>query len=82
MSWELSKTFEKLEQIETSALEDIKEVSPLESLENNNEFPEPLSGYNVSFEGNCTCSGDCGGEFSRNGKCHCSGNCGNNSSKG
>lgn len=82
MNLEFSKTIEKLEQIESSALEDIKEVSPLESVEKNEMYPESLNDYNVSFEGKCPCSGDCGGNFSRNGECPCSGNCGKNSSKG
>lgn len=77
MDLELTKTFEKLEQIESSAMEDTKELSPLESVENNELQPELLSEYNISFEGRCRCSGDCGGStFSRNGECRCSGNCG------
>ena len=67
MNIEFSETNEKLEQIEASALETIDE---------NEFYPESVAEYNVSFEGHCSCAGVCGGNYSNSDKCSCYGGCG------
>lgn len=76
MNIEFSETNEKLEQIEASALENITEVSPLETIDENEVYTESVAEYNVSFEGHCSCAGVCGGNYSNSDKCSCSGGCG------
>lgn len=76
MNIEFSETYGKLEQIEASALENITEVSPLETIDENEIYPESVAEYNVSFEGHCPCAGVCGGNYSNSDKCSCYGGCG------
>lgn len=71
---------EKIEKIESSALEEsMEEISPLinaTELEDISNTPDP-----VSFEGaemsTCTCTGGCGSNYSYGG-CTCTGSCGSN----
>lgn len=76
MNVEYSEANEKLEKIEASALENIAEVSPLEVIEGNEVYPEPITEYNVSFGAHCSCAGVCGGNYGNSDKCSCLGGCG------
>lgn len=76
MNIEFTETNKKLEQIESSVLENIAEVSPLETIEKNEGYPESVTEYNISFEGHCSCQGVCGGNYSNSDRCSCLGGCG------
>lgn len=78
---EYKETVEKIEQIESSSLETMDEVTPLEINEDITEMPEevpePLGEMSI-----CTCTNSCGSNYSYSGGCTCSNNCGSNYSKG
>ena len=79
MNTEFSEINEKLEKIESSSLENINDVQPLENLGETDKAIEGIQEYNISFQGSCICSGRCGSNYnSTGGKCICSGNCGSN----
>lgn len=70
------ETNEKLERIESNALENMDEIMPLEETVESNEIPESVIAPNIEMS-SCTCSGGCGSNYSYGG-CTCSGNCGSN----
>lgn len=71
---------EKLEKIESSALEDTQDIMPLEE---HNDIEElcNVSQESIMEMSTCLCSGGCGSNYS-SGDCLCSGNCGSNYHKG
>lgn len=72
---------EKLEQLETSAIENIDEIVPLEANDDTLETPENIKAPNFSsISFGCSCNGFCGGNFRYEG-CSCNGFCGSNSRK-
>lgn len=80
MSNEKFELNEKLEQLETAALENVDEVAPIESNEEKLETSECVEEPQVEMS-TCTCMNSCGSNYSR-GDCVCMNNCGNNYSKG
>ena len=70
---------EKLERLESSALENLEEVSPLEYSEEYSDITSEVSEPIIEMK-TCTCSGGCGSNFSY-GDCTCSGSCGSNNHK-
>lgn len=76
MTKEINELNEKLEQIESNALESTNEVTPLEESLEVREEPESVAEPNIEMS-TCTCSGGCGSNYSYGG-CTCSGSCGSN----
>lgn len=76
MANENLETNEKLEQIEQNALENTKEVTPLENNNDVLEISESITEPSMEMN-TCTCTGGCGSNFSQ-GPCTCTGNCGSN----
>lgn len=72
---------EKLEQLESSALENLDEVTPIEQNEMEFEYPCNLEEPQVEMS-TCSCLSSCGSNYSRNGECSCLSSCGSNHSKG
>lgn len=69
--------FEKLEQIEASALEEYSGVTPLEQ----NESIIETSGFVEEPQmemSSCICMGGCGSNYSISNSCACMGGCGSN----
>ena len=81
MNKEFFESNEKLEQLESSVLENLDEVTPIE--QNITEFESPcnLEGPQVEMS-TCSCLSSCGSNYSRNGECSCLSSCGNNHNKG
>ena len=76
MDHEMLEFNEKLEKIEAEALEDITEVTPLESNNEVIDATEDVTESNIEMS-TCSCMGGCGSNYSY-GSCTCSGNCGSN----
>ena len=84
------ETLGKLETLESSVIENLNEVCPLE-INDETELPAEVSftateysscGCSSNYNrGDCRCSSGCGNNYNR-GDCRCSSGCGNNYSKG
>lgn len=76
MSDQTYESNEKLERIESCALESTEEVTPLKESAEYAEAQENINEPIIEMS-TCTCSGGCGSNYSYGG-CTCSGNCGSN----
>ncbi len=79
MSKQLLETLNKLEALESIAIENTNEVQPLEMKENED------SAENVELDfveySSCRCSSSCGSNYNQT-TCRCSAGCGSNYNKG
>ena len=81
MSNEFDESYEKLEQLEASVLENIDEIVPIEQIEMVFEDPCIIEESQVDMS-TCFCLNSCGSNYSRNGECICLSSCGSNYNKG
>lgn len=79
MKTKFLETLGKLETLESSAIDNLNEVSPLE-INDNSELPTEVSFTAIEYS-SCSCSSGCGTNYNR-GNCRCSSGCGNNYNKG
>lgn len=69
----------KLETLESSVIENLNEVCPLE-INDETELPAEVS-FTATEYSSCGCSSGCGNNYNR-GDCRCSSGCGNNYNRG